>query len=145
MKQYMITVMASAVLSALAQLVSPEKWAKYIRIICGIMIISVIAAPIGELRKIDIFGDYPAEEQLDMNAQKKAVIEEMQSRISGDVEKRVSDEFSENIKAEVKLKINDSYEIEGVDEINIWEAVKREKIRQRLFQVYAPEKILFHN
>ena len=125
MKQYMITVMASAVLSALAQLVSPEKWVKYIRIICGIMIISVIAAPIGELRKIDIFGDYPAKESLDMNAQKKAVIEEMQSRVSDDVEKRVSDEFSENIKAEVKLKINDNYEIEGVDEINIWEAVKR--------------------
>lgn len=145
MKEYMTAVIGSAVLSALAQLVSPQRWAKYVRLVCGIMIVSVIASPIAEFKRIDIFDIEKYNGELDINAQKKAVISEMERKVAEDISVRIAEEFSEEAQVGVRLCVNDKYEIEGVDEISVWISTKREKIRRRLSQIYSPEKISFHN
>lgn len=145
MREYMITVIGGAVLAAIAHMVAPEKWAKYIKIVTGIMIVSIIISPGAELIGSDIFAEYEYSCEIDENAQKKAVITEMETRIAADVEERILSEYSESITADVVLNINDSYEIEGVEEIKIWNAKNKESIKKRLTEVYAPSKIYFHN
>ena len=45
MKSYIITVIGAALLSALAEIISPEKWRGYVKIITGLVVISSIIAP----------------------------------------------------------------------------------------------------
>ena len=58
MREYMITVIGGAVLAALAHTVSPEKWTKYIKIVTGIMIVSIIVSPVSVMIHGDIFSDF---------------------------------------------------------------------------------------
>lgn len=141
----MMTVIGSAVLAALAQVISPEKWQKYIKIVTGIMIISVIIAPVYELKGIDIFSGFEYESDIDEYAQKKAVAAELERRISEDVVLRIKNELGVGVRAEAAVSLNENYEIEGVEEISVWTDQSREKIRQILQEVYSPQKISFQD
>lgn len=143
MNNYMITVIGSAVLAALALMLAPDKWRKYVKVVTGIMIISVIISPVAALRGIDLFSGYEYSYTVDENAQKTAVREELERRVAKDAEERLSDEFGITAGVDVKLKVNKNYEIEGVEEITVWTEKQAERIRQRLNEIYSPQKILF--
>ena len=49
MKAYFLMILGAAVLSALASIMSPEKWRGYIRLVTGIIILSCIVSPIANL------------------------------------------------------------------------------------------------
>lgn len=140
-----MTVLGCTLLSALAQFVSPEKWTKYIRLVCGIMIIGVIASPIIEIRQADIFDFESKSELLDEFAMKKEVVEALEKRLCEDMKERVLRELSTEIEVKVKINVNENYEIEGVGETDIWTTEKREEIYRVISQEYAPQKILFHD
>ena len=140
-----MTVIGGAVLAALAHTVSPEKWTKYIKIVTGIMIISIILSPVAELTGSDIFADLSYSWEIDKNAQKKAVIKEMENKISDDIVLRIKEEFSQDITSEVILRVNKNYEIEGVEKITVWKAKNIQKIKNSLTEVYSPSKIIFQD
>lgn len=143
MNDYMITVIGSAVLSAIALMLSPDKWRKYVKAVTGIMIISVIISPVAALRGIDLFSGYEYSDAIDENAQKTAVREELEKRVAQDAAEKLSAEFGITAKVSVKLKVNENYEIEGVEEITVWTEKQAERIRQRLNEIYSPQKISF--
>ena len=143
MKAYMMTVIASAVLCAVALIMSPGKWKKYIKVITGMMIMSVIIGPVSQLKGIELFAEYETAEPGDTNLQKKVIKQELEKRLEEDVAKRISEEFGITADVSVLVGINENYEITGVEEIAVWTKTKPEKLRQRLTEVYSPQRILF--
>lgn len=145
MRQYLISIISAAVLSAVAQTVSPNNWTKYINIITGIMIVSVIAAPVFEISKIDLFSDFSYSYDVDEYAQKKAVITELEKKVSEDAANRLKNEFSWEFKVNTMLDVNENYEIESVKEMTVWPAKEKKRVKAFLQKIYSPQKILFQN
>ena len=145
MQRYLIMVISAAVLSAVAGTLSPEKWRKYLNAVTGIMIMSVIVSPVYDLKTTDLFSDYSYNSELDMNAQKKAVCDELKIRVSEDAKQRIKQELGNECNVEVQLELNNKYEIEGVKEITVWTKSKKREIKQLLQKVYSPGKISFRN
>lgn len=144
MNSYMITLISAAVLSALVTILSPEKWRKYINIISGIMIVSVIASPLLQYKEVRLFVEETGISDIDRYAQQVAVAEELKNRVQEDVLERIYNELKIKINAEVIIDVNENKEICGVREIKIWTQTHQKKIEKILKEVYSPKKITFH-
>ena len=120
MKNYILTLIGTALLASMVNMVSPEQWRKYIKLITGIVVISVLIAPLGKIMNVDIFQDFTIETAgLDENIQKKAVSEELKKRVEQDMEERIQKEFFAECSCSVALRVNENFEIEGIDRIQI--------------------------
>lgn len=145
MREYMITVIGGAVLAALAHTVSPEKWTKYIKIVTGIMIVSIIVSPVSVLINGDIFSDFEESTYIEENLHEKAVISQTEQKLSEDVISRIKTELGEDIIAEVVLEVDNDMQVEGVDLIKVWNGQNRERIKKILTEVYLPSEISFQD
>lgn len=143
MDKYLTTLITAAVLSAVAKNVSPERWQKYISVITGIMLVSVIVSPLFELAKVDLFEEFSYKEETNMFAQHEAVKEELEKRVSEDAKNRLSKELGGEYKVETKLLVNENKEIEGVKEMIVWTKEKETPVKRILGAVYSPQKISF--
>lgn len=120
MKAYILTIIGASLLSVMTHILAPEQWRKYIKIVTGLVVVSVLVMPIRSLTKVDIFEDFTIETSgLDMDIQKKAVAEELEKRIAADIEERIEQEFYQSCTAQAKIRVNASFEIEGVEAITI--------------------------
>ena len=59
-KEYLMNIAGAVIITVFAEVLLPDKWNKYIKIITGLIIISAIAAPIKEKINFDI-SDYSAD------------------------------------------------------------------------------------
>ena len=143
MDKYLTTLITAAVLSAVAKNMSPRRWQKFISIITGIMLVSVIVSPVFEIAGVDLFSEFSYSDETDMFAQHKEVKAELEKRVSEDAEKRLRDKLQGEYKVETKLLINSNYEIEGVKEMIVWTKEKKNPVREILGTVYSPQKISF--
>ncbi len=143
MQEYLIRLISAAVLSGVAQAVTPEKWKKYLNVIAGVMLINVIASPIFELRKIDLFSGFSYSDSIDEFAQKKAVVKELEKAVAEDSVKRLKESLGRDCTVEVVLDVNDMYEIESVKEMRVWMHGEINQAKAILQKVYCPGKILF--
>lgn len=145
MREYMITVIGGAVLAALAHTLSPEKWTKYIKIVTGIMIVSIIVSPVSVMIHGDMFSDFEESTYIEENLHEKAVISQTEQKLSEDVVSRIKSELGEDITAEVILAVSDVMQVEGVDMIKVWNGQNRERIKKILTEVYSPSEISFQD
>ena len=143
MRGYFMMVVGAAVLSALASIMTPEKWRKYIQLVTGIVILCCITSPIAaflgsdggfSIPEISSAADY------DEDMHKDIVIEELRERIEEDIEERMKREYGAQIIAEVKIDINENNEIEGVTRIYI-RGKLNEAAKQRLCEIYGVDMI----
>ncbi|MDD6484336.1 MAG: stage III sporulation protein AF [Clostridiales bacterium] len=142
MKSYIITVIGATLLGAMADILAPEKWRKYISVITGFVIISCMIAPIGALVHTDIIKGFDSAglEKTDYeNAALEAVLEETQKRIAADIDKRALEEFNIKAKSEVSLSLNGDNKIDGVNKIII-HAKRSLPLTRRLCEVYGVEE-----
>ena len=122
MKSYFLMILGAAVLSALASIMSPEKWRGYIRLVTGIIILSCVVSPVADLLGRSggfIIPEISASSAYDEDMHTQLVIDELTKRIETDIESRMAREYGANIKARVKIDINENNEIEGVTRITI--------------------------
>ena len=143
MDRYLTTLISAAILSAVAKNVSPERWQKYIRLITGIMLVSVIVSPMFELAKIDLFEEFSYIDETNMLAQHEAVKEELEKRVSEDATNRLSKELGGQYRVQTDLLVNENNEIEGVKEMIVWTKEKEAPVTKILGAVYSPQKISF--
>ena len=143
MDKYLTTLITAAVLSAVAKNVSPERWQKYISIITGIMLVSVIVSPLFEIAKVDLFEEFSYADETNMFAQHEAVKVELEKRVSEDAKKRLTNELGGEYKVEVRLFVNENNEIEGVEEMIVWTKEEEAPVKRILGAVYSPQKISF--
>lgn len=140
MKAYIITIIGAALLSALAEIVSPEKWRGYVKLITGLVVISCILSPLMSLTHRDVFTGFDesisyAKEDVDLQSQ--LVIKELRNRINADIEKRMSDEYNLSVTADCSLRINADGVFEGVDEIRVRGDRLTDGAKRRLCEVYG--------
>lgn len=122
MKEYVTVIAGAAILSVLADILSPEQWRKYIKIVTGFVIISVIISPVAKLKNIDLFDgiDYNNTISADItDYRSKWVAEEFEVRVENDIKERVMNDYGKNCDVDVKISINDDNMIEAVEQIEI--------------------------
>lgn len=145
MKSYIISIAVSSVISAVMTMAAPERWAKYIRVVTGLVIAVCIGKSILELMKTDVFEglefNYSQNVSYSHEEYRKEVISEMQNRIAEDVRKRLLDEFGTECKAEARLAVNDDNEIIGIDRLIISGGNLDSAAMGRLREVYDVKHI----
>lgn len=140
MRQYIITIIGATLLSAMANILSPGTWRKYISVITGFIIISCIIAPVSDLVGSDIFSGFEDfyEEKTDYEAVERNIItDRLTNGVEEDIEKRFKKEFGENVQVEAELWINEEDEIEGIDRIRISGSDGGDEKTRRLCEIYG--------
>ena len=131
-------------LSAMAQILSPESWRKYVSFITGLVVISCIISPVENLARTKAFSFGFSDNATDIRgavSQQELINKELSDRISADIEERLLSEFNLDITASVELKLNSGEQIEGVEKIRIKGAELNRKAIERLEDVYGTDKI----
>jgi len=143
MKEYLMSVIAAALLSGIASLLSPEKWRKYIGIVTGLVLLCSVVSPILRIEADELFVGFEIQDELSFENEEfrmKMIEEELSEKICRDVEERLRTEFGCETEAEVKIGINKEGKITGVEEISVNSHISN-AARERLKEVYGVEKI----
>ena len=136
MKEYIITVIGATILSAMANILSPDAWRKY----TGFIIISCIIAPVSKLADADLFAGFDDfyEDRTDYEAVEQSfVLEQLKKKIAEDIENRFKNEFNETVKASVELDVNKNNEIKHVSHIKITGSDGAQQKTARLCEIYG--------
>ena len=141
MKEYIIAVCAAAVIAAFCDILIPRTWQKYIGILTGAILMSVLISPVLNFRGIDIsqlsFDDAQYTE-FDINSE---ISDKFCQNAAVDIENRVMDEFSADISAKVYADF-DGNEFNGIRRIEL-SCAYNPAIESRLMEVYGCGEIIF--
>ena len=123
----------------------PNGWQKYIKLISGFIIISVLISPFSAKFSTDFLEDFEFDSKLlsegeDLMYEK--VKSELETRVKDDIILRVSEEFSQNVDAVVTVKTNSKGEIENVERIEL-KGKKNDDITKRLKFLYGTEEVIW--
>lgn len=142
MKAYMITIIGSLIMSALAGIVAPDKWRSYVRIITGFVVISCIISPVLAMTRTDFFKGFDTEAwdlQKGEDMQKDIVKKELKARIDKDIEERLEKEFGLSVKADSNIAVREDGAVEGVRGIRVRGDKLSDLAIKRLCEVYGIE------
>ena len=148
MKAYIITIIGATLLSAMAGILSPEKWRGYVQVITGLVIISCIISPAASIVRSDIFDGFDSVEQNiaeSENLQADLVMEELKKRINDDIKARMEKEFNLSVTADCDIRVNEEGAIEGVDNVRIYGDKLTDRARSRLCEVYGLKPYEVHD
>ena len=148
MKADIITIIGATLLSAMAGIMSPEKWRGYVQVITGLVIISCIISPASTIVKSDIFDSFDSVEENiaeSENLQSDLVMEELKKRINDDIKARMEKEFNLSVTADCDIRVNEEGAIEGVDCVRIYGDKLTDRARRRLCEVYGLKPYEVHD
>lgn len=140
MKEYIITIAIAAVTASLADLLAPKEWEKYIRLIIGFLILSVIIAPIAKFKNAEIISPTSSYEISDESV-KDEVSKQLRDNIEKDIEMRLSEEYNLSADVSVELGINENHSITGVHAIRVKTWKNPPGMIDRLKEIYGCDKI----
>lgn len=145
MKAYILKIVGAALLAAFSEYLVPQGWRKYVKLVSGLIIISVLISPFG--RRVD-FSDfeeigggeeYAAEGE---SLMRESVRDELEKAVETDIERRAEEEFSQKVKADVRVRTDGEGKIERVEKIKLF-GREREEITERLKFVYGTEEVVW--
>lgn len=140
MKAYIISIIGATLLSAMAGILSPEKWRGYVQVVTGLVIISCILAPVSSVVRSDIFSGFESvEENIEEGEglQSELVRKELKVRVDEDISARMKKEYGLDVKADCTIRVNSEGEIEGVESVRVYGDRLTERARNRLCEVYG--------
>lgn len=139
MKSYIISVLGATILGAMASVLSPERWRQYVKLISGLVILCCLIAPAAALRGdgFKVFDESVSVTDENGDVQLNMVKSELKKRISGDIEKRLREEFHLNVRADCEIDITGDGKIKGVKKIYIRGARLTDAALSRLCEVYG--------
>ena len=141
MKSYIISICVSAVIVALADILSPKTHQKYIRILLGFLMLAVILSPLPAIRKIRF---EPLSEQTIENTEifAEGVSKKLKEGVELDIAERLKDEFGIICTASVELDTDDEGKIRGVMSISLSKKIPENAV-DRLREVYGCDEIKY--
>ncbi len=147
MKAYIISIAVSTVISAVVNMITPEKWSKYVGIVTGLVVTMCIAQPVISLMHADAFEGFSYNSTENSREGEKVLYaqikSELEKRISEDITKRLKSEFGKTCKVQTEVTITDNGEVSGVKSV----AVYGDKIDAvaigRLRHVYGAEEVKY--
>lgn len=148
MKGYIVGIAGGAILAAFADIFSPSGWKKYISVVTGIILITIILKPIADFKNADIlsayteFNDNAAAdgEQIYSDMLKK----EFSKKVAADIKERISMEFEKDVSVEVIVEMNDGGGIKKIDKIIIGGIDEDKKITERISYVYDVDEVVYN-
>ena len=146
MKSYLMGIFGAVLISVFTDMILPEKWSKYIKIITGLIIISTIAAPLGKTINFDFEKHFEVPKNIEFDAEEYSlslVKEEFEKTVSNDISQRMMDEFNKEITAEVEVSVNTENKISGIQTINLIGDVNNLMVN-RINEIYAPREVMIN-
>lgn len=146
MKAYILKVIGAAMLASVSEFAVPKEWKKYMRLVTGFILISVLMLPLTQkIPDTDFFSQFEMTSDLKTDGEQalyKNIKEQFESDIAEDITKRISDEFGKNIKAKVEVKTTSDGKIEKVEQIELF-SKRDEEIEKRMKFVYGTDEIIW--
>lgn len=142
MREYITVIAGSAILAVFADILSPQQWKKYIKIITGIVVSCVIIQPIAEIRDMDtgeVFGSFQDDIEYREYNILDDVMEEFCMNIKKDIKERVYERSGADIECDVKIKLNDEGLVESVEKVYIYGDIP-DSMREEIAYVYGLEE-----
>ena len=139
MKGYIISICLSCVIVSLADIIAPKEHQKYIRVLLGFLILSVVLSPLPAIKKIKL---EPLKSQTMDNAAifSDGISKKLKENVESDICERLKGEFGISCNAEVILEIDEEHKIRGVKMISLSKKIP-ENALSRLREVYGCERI----
>ena len=144
MRTYLMNLAGAIIVTAFSDVLLPDKWSKYVKIITGLIIISAIASPVKDKINFDISSFFLESGQLNQQGEeysKKLVANELEKKINEDCELRILEEFNIDADVRCKIEVNEKNEIVGIEEINIIAQNVGKEVVSRINEVYAPKEV----
>ena len=143
MKEYILKIVGVSLLAAFSEHMADKKWKKYINLISGFMIISVLLSPFTFNRDIKIFDEFKLDSDYSEEGNEilyENVKRELEKKIASDLKRRVLEEFSENVTADVTVLCDKDGKIEKVKSITL-KGRKNQKITDRVKFIYGADEV----
>lgn len=146
MKAYIISIAGAAVLSAIVNMLSPEKWNKYIGIVTGLVITLAIGSPILSMMHTDVFSGFGfTDDGLSTIGTEQFYYEirsELERRVENDVRSRMMTEFGTECTAEAEAQMSPDGQITGIGRITIYGEHLDNAAIGRLREVYGAAEVI---
>ena len=147
MREYIILIAGAAVLSVFGDIMSPAGWKKYIKIITGLVVISIIVAPIAKFKKVDLISNL----EFDSNTQLEDYsndwfTNEFEKVVCDDIKERVANEYGRDCDVKVKINLNDENKIESIGKLEVYMDKPPYELKQKLSEMYgiAGDEVILH-
>lgn len=145
MKSYLMSITGAVLISVFSNVILPEKWNKYIKVITGLIIISTIISPLKISWDFEYDKQFKIPQNIEIDAKDYSlglIKQELKERVDEDIKKRLKEEFSKNIIADSDIGINLDGEITGVEKIRISGDEISGTAVKRLQEIYAPKEVI---
>ena len=145
MKAYIISVAGAAVLSAVINMLSPERWGKYIGVLTGLVVAAAIVRPVLSIIDKDVLSDIQIETgttaETGMDVFYSELRAELESRVSGDIKERLLREFGTDSEVSVAAATEKDGRISGIDRITIHGGHLDNAAAARLYDIYDAKEV----
>lgn len=147
MKQYILQIVGAALIAVFADLFSPDGWKKYIGIISGMILMTVIITPLADFKNIDVLSGYRQSEDILTDGNEiygNLLKQEFTKKVEEDIKSRILQEFSTDADVAVELLVNTEGNIEKILSIDISGKRLDKKISGRISYIYGVDEVRLH-
>lgn len=145
MKAYILKIVGAALIAAFSEYLVPEGWQKYMKLISGFIIISILISPFTGKTTTKLFDEFKVDTSYTLEGEKmmyENIKEELEKRVEEDITLRAAEEFSADVEASVTVRTNSEGKIEQVETIRL-SGKKDDRITERLKFVYGTEEVIW--
>lgn len=148
MRTYIISVAGAAVLSAVINMLSPERWGKYIGVLTGLVVAATIVRPILSLADKDFFSDIQIKtdvaSETGMDVFYSELRAELENRVAGDIKERLLHEFGTDSEVSVEARAAKDGRISGIGRITVHGGRLDNAAAARLYDIYDAEEVIIN-
>lgn len=148
MKSYIIQIVGAAILAVFADILSPAGWKKYMGIITGMILLTVIVTPAAKWRGVDILSGYQETDAVLSQGNEiygDMMKNEFSKSIALDVRERIRQEFSADAVVEAEVEVNERGNIEKILKITITGEGLSRKIADRISFIYDVDEVVLND
>ncbi len=144
MKAYIIKIVGAALIGTFSEYLVPREWKKYVKLISGILMLSIMLIPFKADTEQIFFEQTDTVEYSEEGQENLAesIRLQLEKDVAEDIVKRVSEEFSKKVGAEVKINSTADGKIESVGSITLF-GDEDSEITERLKYVYGTDMVIW--
>jgi len=137
MGEYIMTLIGAGIMCALSEIISPDKWHKYIQLFTGVLIAILIVSPVKNI-DMNVLDDisYTAEAP-DESILKKEVQHSLEERINTDITSRIKENFGCESVVKTDVISDSNGDITGIYSIEIETKASRNDVKRIICAVYG--------
>lgn len=145
MKEYILKIVGVSLLAAISEHMAEEKWRRFVNLVSGFMILAVLLSPFISKWDTKLFDEFSLDtHQADLGTDilYENIKKELETKISSDIKRRVAEEFSKDVSANVLVLCNKEGKIERVKRISL-KGREDKKITERLKFIYGADEVIW--